>query len=381
MPHPRVSRARRLIGSVLLARGRLLLGGALMLAAIGYLPIAFSGGARAQGESPPANEVELEPRFEAQVSILANRDQDYTSLDRTQAYAQAYLRTAGRNSAWVSYRAAPRTLAMECSQAPETVVGHLPIGLEYRAPGKQVLFEHLGGYPSEKAGTMYCQNVGNQQSAAYLTGVGAAELTGPAAIRLDLTRGQVAQISVLRGRVLFTPSGEVPWPTESMNVEAGQSVTLDLAAPRRPASATYEPSDDDRETFEALRQRVLRAAAATEPTVPGRITVDDPSPLAFGSQPVGALGQPKFVLVANRGQTSADMSARSLTPDFRVESGSCPPNLGPDGSCAISVTFIPAGHGIRSGTLEVSSSSLPRPFRIPLSVVGILGGTGSPPFR
>ena len=91
----------------------------------------------------------------------------------------------------------------------------------------------------------------------------------------------------------------------------------------------------------------------------------------FGSQPVGTASLPSSVVLTNAGLASFTPQiaiAGTNAGDF-TQTNDCPVNLGPQGTCTITVTFTPGALGARAGTLTVGGGD--RTLSLPLT------GTGS----
>ncbi|MBV8896102.1 MAG: RICIN domain-containing protein [Acidobacteriaceae bacterium] len=102
-----------------------------------------------------------------------------------------------------------------------------------------------------------------------------------------------------------------------------------------------------------------------------------PARLTFGSQTVGTTGAPLSVTFTNStGQPWVILNGISASGDFHIPhmpASTCGFEIAPGVSCSISVTFAPVGIGSRTGTLEISGSSIG-------SYVSVqLNGTGMPP--
>jgi len=326
----------------------------------------------------PTNDPTDAPTNFVAVSIDADRDADYNPLSGGQGYGASYIRTPRRSSAGLSYTSSSEpSSVMECAQQPGTLISSLPAGRDYQASGKQVVFELLGGYPSDRKGIVYCDNRRINRTAAFLTGVGAVEFIGTE-VRLDLERGVSATIAVLRGRVLFTPSGEVPWLAGPIFVEEGQQLTLDLAAPRDPVPSPYAPSETELVVFANLRERGHTPSAPPSPTGSAQVLIERTS-IAFGAQQVGVPSRPEFVPIANTGGEPLTVDVSSPSPEFRVDRTNCPSSLQAGGTCVLTVSFTPAAAGARVSSMEVTTNATPGLNRITLSGSGVSDPKCSPP--
>ncbi len=97
-----------------------------------------------------------------------------------------------------------------------------------------------------------------------------------------------------------------------------------------------------------------------------------PSSLTFSSQVVNTSSAPMPVTVTNTGGTGVTFSNITTTGDYS-QTNNCPPTLGAQGSCTVSVVFTPTGFGGRPGTLVFSDNSGSGQQTVPLA------GTGIPP--
>jgi len=97
-----------------------------------------------------------------------------------------------------------------------------------------------------------------------------------------------------------------------------------------------------------------------------------PTSLTFPSQPVGTTSQAQNVTLTNTGGAGFSISSVTVTGDFS-EQNNCPPQLGPSGSCQVSVTFAPTSTGSRTGLLTMVDTAPGSPHSVALS------GTGASP--
>ncbi len=98
------------------------------------------------------------------------------------------------------------------------------------------------------------------------------------------------------------------------------------------------------------------------------------SALAFGNVLLGSSNNASLTLL-NSGLSPISNLAFVATGDFTV-SIPCPQtSLAPGSSCAVGLTFTPKALATRFGTLSILSSDPASPISIPLSGIGIQGGT------
>ncbi len=94
-----------------------------------------------------------------------------------------------------------------------------------------------------------------------------------------------------------------------------------------------------------------------------------PNSLVFGSQAVGSTSAPQAVTLTNTGNLALTVSKIAASGDF-AETNNCGSSVSAGASCAITVTFIPAGAGPRNGTLTIVDNAPDSPQHIALSGTG-----------
>jgi hypothetical protein len=102
----------------------------------------------------------------------------------------------------------------------------------------------------------------------------------------------------------------------------------------------------------------IAAAQAVEQNIAGGLTASA-STLAFGNEQLNSPTAPQSLTITNSGKSDLILSdVASSTPDFRlVHNCAVSPIAMPVGSsCDISVRFVPAGVGIRSGSIRIKIS-------------------------
>jgi parallel beta-helix repeat protein len=80
-----------------------------------------------------------------------------------------------------------------------------------------------------------------------------------------------------------------------------------------------------------------------------------PTNLVFANQPVGTTSAAQILTLTSSGTLPLQIGGINIAGDF-AQANNCPASLAPGASCSISVRFIPATTGVRSGTLVVSSN-------------------------
>lgn len=112
-------------------------------------------------------------------------------------------------------------------------------------------------------------------------------------------------------------------------------------------------------------------------TAPAPASLQMPSPIDFGSQPVGTTGAPRTVTIVNSGGGAATVTAvTSSNGEFAVASETCTSApVAAGGSCLASIAFRPAAAGSRSGSIGVASGGNSQSF----AVSGTGADAGDPP--
>ncbi len=105
----------------------------------------------------------------------------------------------------------------------------------------------------------------------------------------------------------------------------------------------------------------------------------NPSSLNFGTISVGTTSSAMLVTLSNVGSSSVSISNVTITgtnsTDF-AQTNTCGSSVGPNASCAFSVTFTPGAAGTRTATLSVYDSGGASPQAVSLSGTGYSNGTG-----
>jgi len=95
-----------------------------------------------------------------------------------------------------------------------------------------------------------------------------------------------------------------------------------------------------------------------------------PLDLTFGQQAIGTTSPPQNVTLTNAGSLTLTISNISITganfADF-AQSNNCPPSLGVNANCSISVTFTPSAAGIRSGAVSITDNGVGSPQSVSLT--------------
>jgi len=102
-----------------------------------------------------------------------------------------------------------------------------------------------------------------------------------------------------------------------------------------------------------------------------------PASLSFGDVVLNR-SLTKSVTLANVGTTTFTISGMTITGTNASEfsqTNNCGPSLAPGASCKIDVTFEPTVQGKSKAVLKVSDSAAGSPQNVPLSGIGITGGT------
>jgi centrosomal CEP192-like protein/beta-propeller repeat-containing protein len=102
----------------------------------------------------------------------------------------------------------------------------------------------------------------------------------------------------------------------------------------------------------------------------GPLTMVSPTSLTFASQVLGTISAGQNVTLTNSGSSAVAIGSINITGDFG-QTNNCGSMVAAASSCAISVTFSPAGVGARSGTLTVTDNSSASPHLVTLSGTGV----------
>jgi F5/8 type C domain/Abnormal spindle-like microcephaly-assoc'd, ASPM-SPD-2-Hydin len=98
----------------------------------------------------------------------------------------------------------------------------------------------------------------------------------------------------------------------------------------------------------------------------GSALTASPSSLSFGSQAVGSTSSAQTVTVSNPNSTAVSVSQLAVTGPFG-QTSTCGASIPADGSCAVSIQFVPTAAGAASGSLSVASSAQGSPLTVALS--------------
>jgi hypothetical protein len=113
----------------------------------------------------------------------------------------------------------------------------------------------------------------------------------------------------------------------------------------------------------------------------GPLTALAPSSVQFNPQTVGTISTAQTVTLTNNGSSALTISSINVTGDFG-QTDVCGATIAAASSCAISVTFSPAGVGSRAGMLTVTDNSFGSPHNVALTGTGVsfaLGPGGGGP--
>jgi len=122
----------------------------------------------------------------------------------------------------------------------------------------------------------------------------------------------------------------------------------------------------------------LSDSASSKPQVielsgAGTVISLSPPQLNFGSQKVGTKSAPQNVTVTNSGGTTVNVSNVTIggynINDFS-ETNTCGTQIGPGGSCTISVTFAPLRTGNRTAKAQITDTGGGSPQQVPLTGTG-----------
>jgi Abnormal spindle-like microcephaly-assoc'd, ASPM-SPD-2-Hydin/Beta-propeller repeat len=96
-----------------------------------------------------------------------------------------------------------------------------------------------------------------------------------------------------------------------------------------------------------------------------------PSIIAFANTAVGSTSGPQAVTVTNTGSIAMTVSAVTVTGAFG-QTNTCS-SIPANGTCTISVTFVPTTSGAQNGTLTLNDNAQGNPHSVSLSGTGVAG--------
>lgn len=102
----------------------------------------------------------------------------------------------------------------------------------------------------------------------------------------------------------------------------------------------------------------------------GSVAVLTPASLTFPSVAVGASSSAQVVTLTNQGNASLNVSSIQTTGDFG-QTNNCPSSLPAGVNCSVSVVFIPAATGNRTGALSITDDASGSPQNVALSGTGL----------
>ncbi len=98
------------------------------------------------------------------------------------------------------------------------------------------------------------------------------------------------------------------------------------------------------------------------------------SSLGFGALTVGRTSGAQTITVSNTGNAALSFSAIAVTGPFTA-TNTCGSGVPAGGTCAVNVSFAPAGAGAATGTLTLTSNAAASPQSVALSGTGVLANT------
>jgi hypothetical protein len=81
-----------------------------------------------------------------------------------------------------------------------------------------------------------------------------------------------------------------------------------------------------------------------------------PPALTFAQTNVGARSAPQTITIANTGGEPVTLGGEAASGDFAIAANTCGSALAANTSCTVSIVFVPAGSGMRTGALTVTDS-------------------------
>jgi hypothetical protein len=177
------------------------------------------------------------------------------------------------------------------------------------------------------------------------TGIAAGDLNGDGAPDLAVTDGAGARAGVLLG--------------DGAGGFAGPSWATTGAGPRSPVIADLEGDGvPDLATADATANALTLLRATSAPVPHGALTG------SFGSQPVGATGEPHTITITNSGSARLAITgvatAGADADDFLVSHDGCSGHSVRSGgadSCTVGMRFAPSAAGARSALLRVRTAT------------------------
>jgi hypothetical protein len=103
----------------------------------------------------------------------------------------------------------------------------------------------------------------------------------------------------------------------------------------------------------------------------GSLISISPTAVGFGSVATGASSPPQAVTVTNSGTAAAPVTSIATSGDFS-QTNNCGTSLAAGSSCTVTVRFLPAATGSRTGNLTVTASGITN--TVPLSGTGVAPG-------
>jgi hypothetical protein len=95
-----------------------------------------------------------------------------------------------------------------------------------------------------------------------------------------------------------------------------------------------------------------------------------PASLSFGSQVVNASGTAQTVSLSNPNNAPLQINSIGISGDFS-QTNNCPASLAAFSVCQIQVTFRPTATGVRTGSVSITSNSVPSSTSVSLSGTGV----------
>jgi Bacterial Ig-like domain (group 3)/Abnormal spindle-like microcephaly-assoc'd, ASPM-SPD-2-Hydin len=166
------------------------------------------------------------------------------------------------------------------------------------------------------------------------------------------------------GTVTFT-NGNANLGSASLNT-SGTAVFTSSTLPVGTLSITA--------TYNGSNSFVASTSPALKQVVEGAVIHFSASSVSFGNQTVGIASSAKPITLTNKGNDLLAISSIGITgtdeADF-AQTHNCPASLGPNVSCAVSVTFKPTTTGNRTATLSIKDNSPHSPQGVALTGVGV----------
>jgi len=174
-------------------------------------------------------------------------------------------------------------------------------------------------------------------------------------------------------------------PDLAMLTKNVNTASILLTVPTETATATangiapVEPGTHNVDASYAGDHNYGAVTSSTIPLTGGLPPVKvSPNSLSFGNEAVGTTSPAKTVTLDNTTTDTLDINSITSSGDFAISANTCGATLARKKSCKVSITFIPAALGARTGTLTFTDNAANSPQTVPLSGTGVEPATLTP---